>query len=136
LSKRIETLDRKIGYILARLGVPVKKPFFVKMVKRLLDKGLNVDVKIYNVEGRLVSPTIENIMERLAEKGYVKILYTLDKRGYANLYVEVYSPTEKIKKFLENPKFSKKDKKIIDDYVDEFLSRVKLISKSASQTTS
>ncbi|RLE79650.1 MAG: hypothetical protein DRJ51_07340 [Thermoprotei archaeon] len=123
MSKRLETLDRKVIYILARVGIPVKKKIFLKILKKLREKGVNLGIEIYELNNELVSPTLDEIVDKLVERGYLRVLYTLDKSDYGGLYTEVYSPTDKAKKMLEKPKFGKKDKKTIDQVIERLRRR-------------
>ena len=124
MSRKLETIDRKVAYVLGKLGIPVKRRHLLKILYELEKQGANLGLKIEKTGSSYFSPTVDEILNKLVERGYIKLLYTIDKRFYGGMYTEVYSPTEKIERILRNPKFSKKDKMLIDKYIEELLTSI------------
>lgn len=121
MTYRPDAKDRKIIYVLARLGVEISEPTLQKLIYKLQQAGVKFEFNFFISESskQVYSHELTERLERLADLGYIKRFYTVGKY-FEELYVPVYEVADKGISLLNRLGIAQKDKKIIDDIVDKF----------------
>ncbi len=119
MTYRPDSKDRKILYLLGKLGVELKEPTIHRIVYSLQKKGARFDFEftVKKEEKKTVfSGELSERLIRLANNGYLKQFIIVDP-AYQSLYIYVYKISEKGAGVIGKPRVSAKDIKIIDEAV-------------------
>ena len=125
MTYRPDSKDRKIMYVLARLGVEISEPTLQKLIYRIQQAGAKFEFKflISESSGSVFSYELSERLNRLAEHGYIKRFYVMG-RSYEELYIPVYEIAEKGISLLNRLGIAQRDKRVIDGIVDKFRSLI------------
>ncbi|RLG65789.1 hypothetical protein DRN89_01770 [archaeon] len=131
LTSRLNLSDRKLLYLLASISNLMDYRSITEIVYRLKKQGAHFPYKFVEHKDSIYSRELNKTLKKLIKLGYLKEIYLPSHRDYGLLYTRAFMPTEKVKRILKNPKFSTKDKEIIDKFVQEYL---KTVSKEEEST--
>ena len=115
-------------YLLSRLtelGLDVREDILHKLVYRMREKGVKIELYFMKVdsEGLIFSHELSRRLERLAKLGYIK-RFLIVSHSYEELYKPVYKISDKGLSILKRIGISQRDKKIIDEIVREIKTKL------------
>ena len=125
MARKIDLVDRKVIYLLASINSMLKKRTLFKLVYKLQEKGVKFGISfvVNKNEKFYFSEELDKRIEKLARLGYLEKILILERKFYEGSYIEAIIPKNKVFKIFSNPKFSKKDKEIIDKFVNKLKQR-------------
>ncbi|RLE58502.1 MAG: hypothetical protein DRJ49_04135 [Thermoprotei archaeon] len=124
MTSRLNLSDRKLLYLLAGMDTVISYRDITEIVYKLKQRGVTFPYKFSEHKGSIHSRELDKALKKLVQLGYLKEIYLPGYRDYGLLYIRAYMITEKVKKILENPKFSTKDRKKIDKFIKKLKAEI------------
>ncbi len=120
LTRQLTALERRVIYVLDKFkgGINIRKLY--KIFYHLQQRGGKVHLT-FNMNP-IYSPELDEVLEKLEKKGFIKKLYLLTGE-YIGLYTCVVMPSEKCIKAMDKISIPSKDKDIIDSLIEELKSK-------------
>jgi uncharacterized protein YwgA len=118
LSSRLEAVDKKLLFLIHTYGKALSKRKLHQLVYDLQER-YRVNLGFRFAGQPPFSQDLEDRLEALVEKGFLKKVYVVGSR-FTILYKPYYAITEKGVKAIEKRDFSKSDQEAIERLVQEY----------------
>lgn len=118
-SRSLEARQKKLLYLVQVYGKPISRKGIHRLVK-LLQEEHGVDLGFSFPESVQFSRELDDEINALTEKGYLKVLYAAGGR-FLHLYRPFYVLTDKGKSAISKKDFSKTDAEKIEEVVSKLV---------------